>query len=203
MLTLWLKFLDVQWVSMFILTELPTNQVISVVKALVQEATTAVSGCRCVATRPQVHSKSEIPCECVCVCVWRRRRCWTRAAVDRGPVVPAADFWHMQRPLQRSIDVCAWCLVAAWQQQARFEYGIFYVVFVVFVVFYFTCLVFLLLLLFIYQVIPPSLTATRRQRRSCKLASQSVGFGPGPNQLWQKAITQIVPTIKTVQVMFS
>lgn len=189
---------------MFILTELPTNQVISVVKALVQEATTAVSGCRCVATRPQVHSKSEIPCLCVSVCEEEDAAGpelpWT---VDRGPVVPAADFWHMQRPLQRSIDVCAWCLVAAWQQQARLEYGIFYVVFVVFVVFYFTCLVFLLLLLFIYQVIPPSLTATRRQRRSCKLASQSVGFGPGPNQLWQKAITQIVPTIKTVQVMFS
>lgn len=52
---------------MFILTELPTNQVISVVKALVQEATTAVSGCRCVATRPQVHSKSENPCLCMCV----------------------------------------------------------------------------------------------------------------------------------------
>lgn len=182
---------------MFILTELATNQVISVVKALVQEATTAVA----VVVLPR--GRKFIPSPKFCVCVWRRRRCWTRAAVDRGPVVPAADFWHMQRPLQRSIDVCAWCLVAAWQQQARFEYGILYVVFVVFLVFYFTCLVFLVLLLFIYQVIPPSLTATRRQRRSCKLASQSVGFGPGPNQLCQKAITQIVPTIQVVQVKFS
>lgn len=65
---------------MFILTELATNQVISVVKALVQEATTAVA----VVVLPRGRKFIPSPKFCVCVCVEKKtlldpscRRPWT------------------------------------------------------------------------------------------------------------------------------
>lgn len=103
---------------MFILTELPTNQVISVVKALVQEATTAVSGCRCVATRPQVHSKSEIPCVCVC-----------REEDAAGPELPwTVDLLYPQLTFDICNGLCSvrlmFVLDAWWQQHGNNKLGL-------------------------------------------------------------------------------